>query len=77
MEMKYTVHSVAVDQMPVKAVYGGREVVATLPGLTVELVNETHCHTFRFVPEGSDDMDAYKTLFVVGAKIAATFARWE
>lgn len=76
MKMHYTVHSAVVEPVMVTAMLGGSPVVATVPGLTVELVSEGdahHGHTFRFVPKGEADMAAHQERFMVGAKVTATF----
>lgn len=75
MKIDYTVHSVATEKVPVKAMMGEREVSALVDGLTVELVggDGVHGHTFRFVPTSDEDMQAHRDLFMVGNKVVATF----
>lgn len=67
----YRVHSVATEGRLVKAEYNGREIAATVPCLTVELLSEAHGHTFRLSPDV--DADEARELFVVGAEVIATF----
>ena len=72
MEINYTVHSCSEDEFSVAATVAGREVVAKVPGLIVELTSEdgSMSHTFRFTP---DDMAAAKNDYAVGNVVVATF----
>ena len=71
MKTVFTVHSVAPCKVAVAAkTADGRDVVAKVPGLVVEVVSadESHGHTHRFAPATADDMAALKALFVPGGK---------
>ena len=74
MEIKYIVHSCSETDVAVKATVAGREVMATIPGLVVELTSddESMGHTYRFTP---DDLDEAKALFTIGAQITITFSK--
>ena len=74
MEINYTVHSCVEDEVSVAATVAGREVMAKVPGLIVELTSDDGSmgHTFRFTP---DDMAAAKSLFNVGDVVVATFSK--
>lgn len=75
----YVVHSCGTTFVAVKATLNGREVDATVPGLVVEMISSDgiHGHTFRFVPEGEDDMTQKQVLFTVGNKIRCDFIQIE
>lgn len=79
MKMRYTVHSVVQERVPVVAHLNGVPVDAHVPGLTVELVggDAEHGHTFRFIPKDADDMQAHRDLFQPGAVVQADFSRVE
>lgn len=71
--LEYTVHSVTTEKVPVETEYRGKPISALVDGLTVELVNDGHGHTFRFVPEGDEDLQAHQAIFQVGKKVHVTF----
>jgi hypothetical protein len=75
-QIQYTVHSVHQTTTAVRAQFAGREVDATIPALVVELLSDdgVHGHTFRFVPQGEDDLKAHLELFVPGRRIVSAFA---
>ena len=73
MKVKYRVHSAKPETVAVKAMLGGREVDATVPGLTVEMTRARFSHTFRFVPDSADELAAAVELFKPGAKVDASF----
>jgi hypothetical protein len=76
MHVRYKVHSVAEEGVLASVKLGDREVTATVPGLTVELVSidgPTHGHTFRFVPRDPADMQAHRDVFAPGKTVTATF----
>lgn len=76
MQLLYTVHSVVPEAVSVTAMLGDREVSATVPGLTVELVGVGHTagHTYKFVPTGDADMAAHMVMFEIGNTIAVGFS---
>ncbi len=76
MRVRYTVHSIAEEPVLATVKLGDREVGASVPGLTVELVSvdgPTHGHTFRFIPRDAADMQAHRDLFTPGKTVVATF----
>lgn len=70
---EYTVHGAVREPVHVRAMMNGREVDATIPGLTVELVSATHGHTFRLEPGSDEEMAEAVAMFAPGAKVAAVF----
>lgn len=75
MKITYTVHSCVEEPVAVKAMVNKREVEATVTGLVVELVDDTHGHTFRFAPADDKEMTAHKRLFEPGAHVVASFSK--
>jgi hypothetical protein len=71
-KLTYTVHSCARLPFQVPVELNGKEVMATVDGLVIELVVEDKSvsHTLRIVP---DDIDAAQAEFAEGAAIEATF----
>ena len=71
----YVVHSCITEPISIKATLNGREVNATVPWLVVELVSadKIHGHTFKFVPEGDEDMAAKLAMFTVGNQVRCDF----
>lgn len=73
MKIKYTVHGASVEAFQALITHGGQQMVATIPGLVVELVAEdgSSSPTLRI----SGDVEKAKALFTVGAVISATFKK--
>lgn len=70
MQFKYTVHSAHVTEFPVKAIVGGKEIEAKVPGVVIELVSDDGSmgHTFRYIPEDASDLEG----FAVGTPVTVT-----
>ncbi len=77
LRLKYIIHSVVEGEVAVRAFLGGREVRATVPGLTVEMVDaeggDAYGHTFRFTPDDDAEMAAHKAVFQAGKRVVAHF----
>ena len=70
----YTVHNPHVSPTATRATVNGREMLATVDMLEVELVADDRANggiKLRFL---ADDVEAAKALFVNDAKVVATFA---
>lgn len=76
MQRKYTVHSCAEEAIQVTAQYNGQDIVASVPGLIVELVSEDggKAQTESYIPV---DIEADKALFAVGNPITVTYSASE
>ncbi len=66
----YTVHSVSEAPFTVSATVGGKQRDVSITGLIVEIVSEdgSMSHTLKL----TDDLDAARALFVVGANVTLT-----
>lgn len=60
----YTVHSAVAEDIPMVVKINGVPTAVKVPGLTIELVNDSEGHTYHFVPE---DMEAALAMYVPGA----------
>lgn len=71
----YRVHSVSTEKVPVETTYRDKPMKALVDGLTVELVGDghDHGHTFRFVPDGEEDMAFHREMFATGRTVRITF----
>lgn len=71
MKIRYTVASVVPDQIAVKAIVGGKEIDAKIPGVVAEMVSDDGSmgHTFRFADSEEFDTDQ----LAPGAVVVASF----
>ena len=74
---QYKVHSVVRQSFPVEAVYNGRNVPGTIPGMVVELLSSDgmHAHTMKFVPGTDELLGECVATFVTDATINVTFEK--
>ncbi len=72
--LKYTVHSVTVDRVPIEAIANGQTVLAHVDRLVVELTADDgdHGHTFRLPVVAFDLLAAQRAAFAVGTAITLT-----
>lgn len=75
MKITYVVHSAVKEMVDATVSFKGREIIAKVPALVVELVgvDHKHSHTFTSVPSNDEEMQALVELFALGANISATF----
>lgn len=69
--LKYVVASAHEAKFDVEAEVAGKKMMASVPGVVIELVSEDGAmgHTFRFVPDG---IAATLEAFAVGTKVTMT-----
>lgn len=70
MKFKGEVHSCTEVALPVKALFEGNEVEASVPGLVIEVTSgEGRSWTFDYVAQGVDDLAAQKLAYAPGTTV--------
>ena len=77
--IRYTVTSSTEDEVSVEATVAGQTVIAKVPGLVVEMTSEDGGmgHTYRFRPNGPEEMAAAQAKYAVGNVLDLDFIEVE